>query len=58
MVCHEVKGTDYNSPGGCNMLTSILLKEITITAIFSTIVWHQAKSQGGDTDPPIGRKLV
>lgn len=33
-----------------------LLKEIAI--IFTvTIVWHQVKEQGGNTAPPINRKL-
>ena len=34
-----------------------LLKEVTIIFITSTIVWSQVKKQGGDTAPPINRKL-
>ena len=36
----------------------ILLKEVTITIITPTIVWPQAKEQGGNTAPPINRKLA
>ena len=34
-----------------------LLKEVTIIFITSTIVWPQVKQQGGNTAPPINRKL-
>ena len=34
-----------------------LLKDITIIFITSTIVWPQVKQQGGNTAPPIDRKL-
>ena len=34
-----------------------LLKELPIIFITSTIVWPQAKQQGGNTAPPINRKL-
>ena len=34
-----------------------LLKEVTIVFITSTIVWPQIKQQGGNTAPPINRKL-
>jgi len=34
-----------------------LLKEVTIIFITSTIVWPQVKQQGGNTAPPITRKL-
>ena len=34
-----------------------LLKEVTIIFITSTIVWPQAKQQGGNTALPINRKL-
>ena len=34
-----------------------LLKEITIIFITPTIVWPQVKQQGGNTAPPINRKL-
>ena len=33
------------------------LKEVTIVFITSTIVWPQVKEQGGNTAPPINRKL-
>ena len=51
MVCLGVRGTDYNNAG-------ISPKEGTvITAIIPTIVWPQAKLQGGNTAPLINRKL-
>ena len=34
-----------------------LLKEVTIVFMTSTIVWPQVKEQGGNTAPPINRKL-
>ena len=34
-----------------------LLKEVIIVFITSTIVWPQVKQQGGNTAPPIDRKL-
>ena len=34
-----------------------LLKEVLIIFITSTIVWPQVKQQGGNTAPPINRKL-
>ena len=34
-----------------------LLKEVAIIFITSTIVWPQVKQQGGNTAPPINRKL-
>ena len=34
-----------------------LLKEVTIIFVISSIVWFQAKQQGGNTAPPINRKL-
>ena len=34
-----------------------LLKEVAIIFITSTIVWPQIKQQGGNTAPPINRKL-
>ena len=34
-----------------------LLNEVTIIFITSTIVWSQVKQQGGNTAPPINRKL-
>ena len=34
-----------------------LLKEVPIIFITSTIVWPQVKQQGGNTAPPINRKL-
>ena len=34
-----------------------LFKKITIVFITSTIVWSQVKQQGGNTAPPINRKL-
>ena len=34
-----------------------LLKEVVIIFITSTIVWSQVKQQGGNTAPPINRKL-
>ena len=34
-----------------------LLNEVTIIFITSTIVWSQVKQQGGNTAPPISRKL-
>ena len=34
-----------------------LLKEVAIFFITSTTVWSQVKQQGGDTAPPINRKL-
>ena len=34
-----------------------LLKEMTIISITSTIVWPQVKQLGGNTAPPITRKL-
>ena len=34
-----------------------LLKEVAIIFITSTIVWSQIKQQGGNTAPPIDRKL-
>ena len=33
------------------------LKEIVIILITSTLVWSQVKQQGGNTAPPINRKL-
>ena len=35
----------------------VLLKEVAITFITPTIVWPQAKQQGGNTALPINRKL-
>ena len=34
-----------------------LLKKVAIIFITSTIVWPQVKKQGGNTAPPINRKL-
>ena len=34
-----------------------LLKEVVIILIISSIVWSQVKQQGGNTAPPISRKL-
>ena len=34
-----------------------LSKEVAIFFITSTIVWPQVKQQGGNTAPPINRKL-
>ena len=34
-----------------------LLKEVTIIFITTTMVWSQVKQQGGNTAPPINRKL-
>ena len=34
-----------------------LLKEVTISFITSPIVWSPVKQQGGNTAPPINRKL-
>ena len=34
-----------------------LLKEVAIFFITFTIVWFQVKQQGGNTAPPINRKL-
>ena len=34
-----------------------LLKEVAIIFITYTIVWPQVKQQGGNTAPPINRKL-
>ena len=34
------------------------LKEVIIMFITSTIVWLQVKQQGGNTAPPINRKLI
>ena len=34
-----------------------LLKEVAIIFMTSTIVWPQVKPQGGNTAPPINRKL-
>ena len=34
-----------------------LLKEVPNIFISSTIVWSQVKQQGGNTAPPINRKL-
>ena len=45
---------EYNSPGSHGMLASVVLKEVTI---IPTIVWPQAKLQGGNTAPPISRKF-
>ena len=36
---------------------SPFLKEVPITAITPTIVWPQATIQGGNTAPPISRKI-
>ena len=35
----------------------LVLKEVTIIFIISTIVWSQVKQQGGNTALPINRKL-
>ena len=37
--------------------TQDLLKEVAIIFITPTIVWSQVKQQGGNTAPPINRKL-
>ena len=34
-----------------------ILKEVTIIFITSAIVWPQGKQQGGNTAPPINKKL-
>ena len=34
-----------------------ILKEVAIIFITSTIVWSQVKQQGGNTAPPVNRKL-
>ena len=39
------------------VLAGDLLKEVAIIFINSTIVWPQVKQQGGNTAPPINRKL-
>ena len=41
----------------CSSASWDLLKEVTIIFITSTIVWPQVKQQGGNTAPPINRKL-
>ena len=43
--CLGVRGTEHNSPGISPF------EEVTITAITPTIVWPQAKLQGGNTVP-------
>ena len=55
VACCGVRGTEYNSPGGC--LVKVLLKEVTITTITPTMVWPWGKLQGWNTAPPINRKL-
>jgi len=54
--CHRVRDTDHSSLGKHGMLASVLLKEVTITAIAPTILWPQTKLQGGNTATPISRK--
>ena len=44
-------GTEYNSAA------QVFLKEVLIIFIIPTLVWPQAKQQGGSTAPPINRKL-
>jgi len=51
VVCLGVRGTDYNNPGISPNEGGV------ITAITPTIVWPQAKLQGGNTAPTINRKL-
>ena len=50
VACCRVRGTEWGS-------AQDLLKEVTIVFITSTIVWPQVKQQGGNTAPPINRKL-
>ena len=47
-----VRGTGCNISGSCSMLAKVLLKNVAITAITPTI-----ELQGGNTAPPIDRKL-
>ena len=41
----------------CGSACRGLLKEVAIAFITSTIVWPEAKQQGGNTALPINRKL-
>ena len=41
----------------CSSASWDLWKEVAIVFIASTIVWSQVKQQGGNTAPPINRKL-
>ena len=51
VACCRVRGTE------CSSASWDLLKEVTIIFITSTVVWPQAKQQGGNTALPINRKL-
>ena len=57
VTCWVVRGTDYNSHGKPSMLAYVLWKEAAIRAITPTIVWPQAKLQGGNKALPNNRKL-
>ena len=40
-----------------SMVAFVLLKEVTLATIIPTIVCPEVKLQGGNTAPPISRKL-
>ena len=44
------RGTDYSSPMSSGVLAKVLLREAAITP---TVLWPEAKLQGGNTAPPI-----
>ena len=51
VTCCRVRRTEYDS--GCTSP----FEEVVITFVTPTIVWPQAKQHGGNTAPPINRKL-
>ena len=51
VACCGIRDTEYNSSG------IPLWKKISIISITPTIVWAQARLQGGKTAPPINIKL-
>ena len=50
-ACCRAGGTE------CSSASWDLLKEVAIILITPTVVWSQVKQQGGNTAPPINRKL-
>ena len=56
VICREDRGSGYSRSGRCGVWHSPF-EEGSHCHHYPTIVWPQAKLQGGNTAPPINRKL-
>ena len=57
VACCRVGDTDYNSPGSHGVLVLSTFEGGHLCHHYPTIVWPLTKLQGGNTAPPISRKL-